>query len=241
MLRLFQRGHAEEDVFVRELKSVGANVMTRDPEDGTKQIGFVTLNGHCVGFLDGIAWNMPGSTEEEVVVEFKTSNNKSFKQLEKHGVKKAKPAHWSQMQIYMGEMGLGEAFYMACNKDTDELYGEYVSFDENAYNDMMETAHDIVYGPIAPLKVSHDPNYFLCRVCTEKNSCQSNQEPSKNCRTCQFSRPSTEEDHAIEGFPSSKPYIWICEHHGKALTIDDQVSGCGDYQLDDYLRSEIGC
>src|SRR6056300_1582695 len=43
MLRLFDRGHREEEVFTRELKSIGAKVMTRDPEDCTKQIGFSTL------------------------------------------------------------------------------------------------------------------------------------------------------------------------------------------------------
>jgi hypothetical protein len=241
MLRLFDRGHREEEVFTRELKSIGAKVMTRDPENCTKQIGFSTLAGHVNGFLDGIAWNMPGSTAEEVVVEFKTHNNKSFKQLEKHGVRKAKPAHWSQMQIYMGEFELEEAFYMAVNKDDDSLYGEYVAFDEKAYNDMVEKAHDIIYGSVAPLKVSHDPNYFLCRLCTEVESCQRNKEPSKNCRTCQYARPSTEEDQALDGFPNTSPNMWVCEFHGRPLNVEEQISGCGDYQLDDYLRSEIGC
>jgi len=241
MLRLFDRGHREEEVFTKELKSIGAKDMTRDPDDAGKQIGFSTLHGHVNGFLDGVAWNMPGSTADEVVVEFKTHSSKSFKQLEKDGVKKAKPAHWSQMQVYMGEFELEEAFYMAVNKDTDALYGEYVAFDAAAYSRMMDDAEELIFGCVAPLKVSHDPNYFLCRMCTERESCQRNQEPAKNCRTCEYSRPATDDDKAIAGIPDTAPYIWVCEHHGKALTIDDQVSGCGDYQLDDYLRSEIGC
>ena len=241
MLRLFDRGHREEDVFTRELREIGAKVITRDPENAGKQIGFTTLHGHVNGFLDGIAWNMPGSTQDEVVVEFKTHNNKSYKQLEKHGVRKAKPAHWSQCQVYMGEMGLEEAFYMAVNKDDDSLYGEYIAFDERAYADMMEMAEDIIYGAIAPLKVSHDPNYFLCRMCTEVESCQRNKEPSKNCRTCEHSRPAVNDDMKIAQLPENTPNIWICEFHGKALTVDDQVSGCGDYEMDDYLRSEIEC
>ena len=32
--------------------------------------------------------------------EFKTHNKKSFDDVEKHGVKKSKPVHFSQMQIY---------------------------------------------------------------------------------------------------------------------------------------------
>lgn len=241
MLRLFDRGHREEPVFERELRAIGADITTRDPNDGTKQIGFSTMAGHVNGFLDGIATNMPGSTEDTVVVEFKTHSEKSFKDLMKKGVKESKPAHWSQMQLYMGEMDLDEAFYMAVNKNTDELYGEYVLFDGDAYARMMENAHEVIFGVVAPPKISHDPNFYLCRMCSEVESCQRNKEPHKSCRSCEHSRPSTEEDQAIDGFPNSSPNVWVCEFHGIPLDIEAQITGCSHYELSLYLKTELEC
>src|SRR5574337_815622 len=54
MLRLFQRGHREEDWFAADLRSTGAQVHSVDPRTG-QQFRFSAVGGHVGGSMDGCA------------------------------------------------------------------------------------------------------------------------------------------------------------------------------------------
>src|ERR1035437_5252337 len=145
-LRLFNRGHREEERFVGWLRAAGIEIDPFDPKTG-EQWRISGCNGHFGGSLDGVAWNVPGieqyncSPQDKILVEFKTHNDKSFTKLQVEGVKKSKPQHFAQMQVYMIKMGLPLALYLAINKNTDEIHAEFVPTD-GITGDLMERRAD---------------------------------------------------------------------------------------------------
>ena len=107
---------------VAELRAVGVDVQDVDP--ATKEQWEVdAIDGHFKGHADGILTGVLEAPKARHLFEAKTHNEKSFRQLVKHGVAEAKPEHVAQMQVYMGLLSLNRAFYLAKNKDTDALHG----------------------------------------------------------------------------------------------------------------------
>ena len=62
----------------------------------------------------------------------------------RNGVEKSKPEHWAQMQLYMHWSGMERAYYLAVNKDTDDLYGERVHYDKEAATRLVAKAQAVV-------------------------------------------------------------------------------------------------
>jgi hypothetical protein len=69
---------------------------------------------------------LPQAPKTPHILEIKTASDKYFREMEKSGVKKAKPEHWAQMQMYMKwsidqfkEDGCTRAIYIVVNKDND--------------------------------------------------------------------------------------------------------------------------
>jgi hypothetical protein len=222
MLRLFETGHSQEARMLADLRRVGADVLDRDPADSTKQIGLEDLGGHMKGYVDGMSTKLPHAVEEWAPTECKTHSAKSFKAIEKDGVEIAKPTHYAQMQIYMHKMGLAEALYIAVNKDTDDVYAEYVDYNPSYAERLMRKAQQIVWSAKAPERIHNNPSFFKCRVCKSTGVCHSGELPERNCRTCMDAKP-------IEGG------AWACGVHGTELSLDDQRAGCSEHRYNPEL------
>lgn len=219
LLRLFQTGHLAEHRFVEDLRSVGATVHDVNPASG-KQFSFSDLGGHMRGSMDGCAQNVPGAGKHWLVLEFKTHSAKSFADLKKKGVEKAKPEHFIQMQVYMGWSGMDRALYMAVNKDTDELYSERLPFDKVVFEKAVAKAESIIFAPEPPAKLSNDPKFYLCNWCTHNAVCHGHQVPAVSCRTCVHSTPEREGDGR-----------WSCAKAGpdSSIPVEHQRTGCGQH------------
>jgi hypothetical protein len=192
MLRLFETGNLEEARMVGDLRRIGVTVHETDP-DG-KQWRVEALGGHFGGSMDGAAVGIPEAPKTWHVLEFKTHNEKSFKDLQTNGVEKSKPQHYAQMMVYMGMTGMDRAFYMAKNKNTDELYTERVEFDPVAFAKYMDRAERVIKANEPPLRVSQDPSWYVCKMCDFAELCHGDAVPEVNCRTCAHSTPETDGD-----------------------------------------------
>ena len=273
VLRLFDRGHREEERFVTWLRMIGANVeeydpatiptLWHDPESddyfctvgpqpdyradeeqcldvtGTyhewiardrgveipepKQFSWVALDGHHKGNTDGRANNLPeqelwlGSKDEWVLTEYKTHGDSSFAQLITKGVKASKYEHWAQMQRYMEKMGLRLALYGAVNKNTDELYFEYVPFDPCVGAKFDITAKESIYSLQPPPRISNSPSWYDCKYCDWRPQCHFGAPMERNCRTCQMSRP-VEEGR------------WLCTQWNALIPIEAEPEGCNAWK-----------
>ena len=83
LLRLFRRGHLEEDAVEQDLKQIGIELYTTNPKTG-KQFTIQDFGGHLGGSMDGIMRNFPNEDSSEwLLLEIKTSGLKPFTKLVK--------------------------------------------------------------------------------------------------------------------------------------------------------------
>ncbi len=212
MLRLFNTGQREEARFIEELRGIGAQVWDVDPDTGD-QFRVSACNGHFGGSLDGVAKGLPEAPKSAAVLEFKTHSEKSYNELLKKKVQGAKPQHYDQMTVYMGLMDIDRAMYMAANKNTDDVYCEWVHFDKDRFAQLIARAQRLIDSSTAPYRLSTDPDYFECKWCSMWKHCHGGQAAEANCRTCCHAS-------AVENG------AWACGKHNRMLDYKAQTRGC---------------
>ena len=214
IIRLLARGDRAESVFESALKAAGFELYTHNKYTG-EQFGFEEFGGHLGGSIDGVI-NLNPHFDAWALLEFKTHNQKSFNELKK-GVKSSKPAHYAQMQMYMGKMNLGYALYCAINKNDDKFYFEIVDFSKEYFNRYMMRA-ELVLDSNKPLdRISNKKSWHECKICDHFKVCHEQGEMVKSCRTCKFSK-----SDKLSG-------EWVCGKHNKNLTKNDQIAYCSDF------------
>lgn len=216
ILRLFARGHREEESLSAILRAAGITVLQVDPATGKQ---FTFGNGHFGGSMDGACVNLPDAPKTWHVLEFKTHSKKSFDTLAAKGVQVAKPEHWAQMQIYMSWSGLERALYMSVCKDDDRLHMERIDLDRDAAKLLFDKAQRIIDAPAPPDGISTDPSWFECKFCEHSALCHGTAAPVPTCRSCSHSTPE----------PGG---VWTCARHsGKTLTVPEQKAGCQAHRV----------
>ena len=213
MLRLFDRGKREEAVVAEELRAIGIELHT---DEAGKQIDCRDESGHFGGSVDGIGRGFPEAPKTWAILEVKTHSAKSFIDLKKHGVAESKPQHYAQMQSYMGLLGVERALYFGVNKDTDEVYTEWVHFDSHAFQSMHERARRIIEAKEPPAKLSEDPANWQCKMCSFFSLCHEQKVAEMNCRTCCHSSP-------------VEIGAWRCELHSAVKHKGKQKEGCDSH------------
>jgi hypothetical protein len=220
MLRLFETGQLAEARFTANLRRIGVEVHDTTP-DG-KQWRVSDLGGHFAGSMDGAGRGFPEAPKTWAVLEYKTHGEKSFNELVKNKVQKAKPQHYAQMQVYMGYTGMDRAMYMAVNKNTDDLYTEWVHFDPVEFAKLKARAERVVTANEPPLRISNDPSWFVCKMCDFHEHCHGEAAPAVNCRTCAHSTAELDGDSR-----------WTCaiQGHG-ALDVPTSIqrTGCSQHR-----------
>lgn len=182
LLRLFQRGHDEEDRVIKWLRDAGCVVYSRDPETGN-QFQRLRFGDHFGGSADGKISNIPG-LDGEGLLEIKTHGDKSFNALQAKGVFSAKPEHYIQMQGYMADHNLPWALYFSVNKNDDTIYLEIVNSRPELAEMYLDRAKEIIVAQSPPPRISQDPTWFVCKFCDFREICHKGEKPAKNCRTC---------------------------------------------------------
>lgn len=218
MLRLFNRGHMEEPRIVRDLRMIGVTVHEVDPETG-EQFRIIDVDGHFGGSLDTIAYKVPGvelfglTADDPVYVEYKTHNQKSFDNLVRSGLKKAKPEHIAQMQTYMLKRGIKLGLYIAVCKNTDDYETVFVTLDPSIGHEMLGKAREIITSPTPPPRISSNPGWFKCRFCDHRGVCHLGHPIERHCRSCKFAAP------VADG-------KWHCSNWNTEIPKEAQPLGC---------------
>lgn len=219
MLRLFRRGQNEEATVVADLQRIGATMQ----HTGADQYR-VTFGSHVSGSIDGIiTGGLPGKEKSQAILEIKTHSDKSFKELKDKGVEKAKPQHFVQMQLYMKGTNLKRALYYAVNKNTDEIYTEWLHYDEDVANKYLERGQRIALSDRMPPPCSTDPTWYQCKFCAAYDFCHNTKMTKEvNCRTCALS--TAKEDST-----------WTCEKYGATIPFEAQREGCEGHVINPDL------
>lgn len=220
MLRLFRRGQNEEDALAADMRAAGMDVVQLD-EDG-KQFR-VRVRPHFSGSMDGIIREgVPEAPHKPHIWECKTANKKGFDSLEKGGVKKERPQHWAQMQVYMGEKGIDRALYVCVCKDDDRIYAERVRFEREASEALKAKAERVITSDRMLEPISSDPTWYQCKFCAAHSICHKS-EPVRevNCRTC------AHVTFADEGV--------TCVRWNAPIPTDVQREGCRSHVMHPYM------
>jgi hypothetical protein len=215
ILRLFRRGQEEEFRVVSDLRAIGLNVQ----KTGENQ-SRVNFGCHVGGSVDGVIESgVPEAPKAHHVLEIKTHGKKSFDDLEKNGVEKAKPQHFVQMQVYMMGLGVDRALYYAICKDDDRIYTERVKLDKAVAQKSVDRGHRLVKADRMPPPISTDPTWFECRFCAAHEFCHKTKLTKEvNCRTCTNS--TAREDGT-----------WHCAAYDVLLDFEHQKVGCEAHVL----------
>jgi hypothetical protein len=216
LLRLFERGQMEEDRFIAALRAIGATVLPVNPDTG-RQWEFRDETGHFGGSVDAVAIGLPEAPKSWALCEFKTHGDKSFRDLVAKGVQESKPLHWAQMQTYGHLSGLDRALYLAVNKNTDDLYAEWLRIDLAEGARLVAKAQRIINAPTPPTRIAHSETWHECRFCDHHAVCWSGALPERHCRSCMHSTP-------VAGGQ------WHCAKYNRLLTLTEQKTGCEDHR-----------
>ena len=192
---------------------IGVQVYQQDAEGKQYRIHFA--GGHGGGSGDGVGIGIPDLPPGTAcLLEFKTHNDNSFKNVSKEGVRAAKFEHYIQMQIYMRRMGLAVALYVASNKNDDSFHMELITLNPEVADQRIDIGTEIIFSQTPPKKLYESAGFFKCKWCDSRNVCHKviTAEPMhRNCRTCQHSTP-------------LQTGGWYCNMLAKLLTEEKQLS-----------------
>ena len=186
LLRIFEVGHTLEDLAIRWMRLAGFELFTRKAQGG--QFGFSVAGGRIQGHVDGILNGGPAALAESgmgypAIWEFKTMNDKSWRDTVKLGVTRSKPVYAAQIAIYQAYMdaqvpGVAEhpALFTAINKDTQEIWFELVPFDGGLAQRMSDRGVRVLTasaaGEVLPRHTT-TPTHLECKFCAWQDRCWS--------------------------------------------------------------------
>lgn len=216
MLRLFNRGHREEERIIGYLRGIGFKVHDVDPGTG-KQIRIVDRTGHYGGSTDGIADSPYEQFPIRMITEFKTHNAGSFRVLKDKKLILGKPRHWAQMCSYGKGFNVHYGLYVGVGKNDDDLHIEVLPLDFGAADDLHIRAERIITSQVRPAKIAMNAAHYECKMCAFSSQCHSGAPLQINCRSCTHA-------HAIENAQ------WGCDLHKCILPADFIPNGCQNWK-----------
>jgi len=221
MLRLWQRGHREEEWLWTMLRACGWTVIERDPTTN-KQWRVSAVGGHFGGSLDAIGFPPPHyPIQEWVLLECKTNksgeNGRKWDELEEGGLVGNKPKHWAQASTYGYLKGLRIVVYFNVNKDDDRLFIDPRVLDLSLGAQMVQKAQFVIMQPTAPNKLFDNPSRYECKYCDARQICHFKAALDRNCRSCRHAYPGDEK-------------TWHCRLWNSQITDEVLPLGCNHWQ-----------
>lgn len=235
LLRLFDHGEKEEERIVEDLRAIGASIYPIDPQTG-KQWLFSAFGGHFGMSLDATGNNFP-DTKAWRLLEFKTANDKSYKQLIKSGVKVWNPQYYAQVLVGMELSGLQKCLHITVNKNTDEMYAESIKPNSTEAAKLLDKAERVIFSEEPLQKCTDNPAWYKCKWCPMFDICWGNKVAQVNMRTCAFSTPTRDGDWYCEKCKKNIPTREQATHHH--LMRPDLVPYAKAIEAtDDYIKYE---
>lgn len=207
-ISIFRTGDRWEDTLVDDLQRTGVEVFEQ-------QERIRLLDGHIRGKTDGRALGVKEAPKTEHLCEFKSSNEKGFKEITAKGCKVAKPLHFAQCQIGMHFTGTTRCLYLVVNKNDDARYSERIPYDIEYCTRLLARCERIINSPEPPSRINDDPDFFGCAFCDHKPICKEQAWPRVTCRSCLYSTPEKGGDAQ-----------WSCARWSKPLSVDEQKYAC---------------
>lgn len=209
--RLFNRGHQEEPVMLKELKSIGVKVLST-------QNHVVLAQGHISGHCDGILIKVPDAPKTEHIFEGKTAASTYFQTTKKtKDISLSDPGYYVQCIVYMYMFRIKRCLFIMTNKNNDDRYYERIKANTTLALEYLQKGVDIINAKFPPNRAFADRSYYRCGWCSHSDSCWDLFPPEKNCRTCKHSKPINKGQ-------------WQCQKRKEKIKRKLMLKGCGKYK-----------
>jgi len=180
--RIFNLGHALENVVIRDLRKAGIAVLEKDPTTG-RQYEYHAFGGHIAGHADGLIEELSDDGDvDSCILEIKSMNDSKFKECEKKGVRYSHPIYFAQVQFMMGLSGSKKSIFVAYNKNTSRYLSQVIGFDEFAYSAIEARVEKILENEA--VKCATDESDWRCKGCFKRDVCWLKIDPPVECKTC---------------------------------------------------------
>lgn len=211
MLRIFNRGHRDEQQLIKWLKL--ANIDIKHKKNNGNQIGYNIYNSHIKGFIDGLIT----IDNKQYILECKSINDATYTTIETSKLKDGNKEHYLQIQLYMHFMKIYDAIYIAINKNNDELYVEHIKYNEVDILSIIELIANLLFTQNIPEQIHNGRQGYICKRfggCQYSNICLGCEESLKTCRSCIHSEANINSQNNDNS--------WFCNKHKIVLDIDKQ-------------------
>jgi len=205
---IFRTGDMWEERLVADLEAIGCEVTGQ-------QDRIRLVSGHVRGKRDGACIGLPEAPRTVHLCEFKSSNDKNFKDVVKNGCKKSKPLHYAQVQLGCHFFGLTRGLYLVVNKNTDERYAERIEYDAEYCIRLLARLERIISSDEPPSRLCSKRDDFRGIFCHQAAVCWGEEFPRATCRVCIHATPEMGGDGH-----------WSCARFSKPLSFDEQKVGC---------------
>lgn len=171
-------GHRTEDLIAERLRLVdGIELVTHKP-DGS-QYGFSDLDGKFKGHVDGFIRGLPQAPSTTHIWENKCVAEKNFKKFNdcvaKHGEKAALEAwnytYYVQAVLYMDYFNKTRHYMTVALSGGRDIASCRTEANPALAKAMRERAKRIVEATSAPVRLSEDRDYYLCKFCSYREFC----------------------------------------------------------------------
>ncbi len=212
MVRLLNRGHAEESIIISDLESMGMVISNTQAE-----LTHTIVGKHSQGHIDGEVENVPYGFDRKHLLEMKTMKDDLWRRCDNEGVEKSHYEYYAQFQIYMHYRKLEWTLFVATNKNNDKRIYQRIPYEESVGREMHKRVTDIIFEEEPPMRIVDDPAFYICHSCKQKNVCYGKTPPQINCRTCLHATV------ADDG-------VWECAtKHQTPRSSDEQIMACTNY------------
>lgn len=168
----FERGHFFERLSRDHFARAGFQFADLD------KLAFIALEGMLRGHADGIFLSGPPTVGVAFpcLFEHKCLNNKGYKEIEREGLRKARPQYAVQVALYQHFLGVdtNPAIFTVLNADSCERLHILVPYDPEFTRTWIERAEVVIAatraGELLP-RFTTDPNHFKCRWCGHSKRC----------------------------------------------------------------------
>ena len=225
-LKRFEDGHRTEQLVINRLSNVVK-------VEGTQE-GFIDIDGHFSGHIDGLIIGIHAAPKTTHVLEIKCVGDKKFAELqkakaelgEKNAIRKWNPVYYAQIVLYMYYMKFTRAYHVVATAGGRDWTSCRTNEDKSFALSLIEKARSIIYSDDAPQRLSNDKSYYECKYCSFYKVCHEKQLPERHCRTCLHSSP-------------TKDGKWICQLHGE-ISYEKQLVGCENHAfIPSFVDGEV--
>jgi hypothetical protein len=229
-IRAIEDGYTQESVMAERLRLLpDIELITMDPLNPKKQIGFSLLMDHFCGHCDGMIKGIEEAPQTWHVWEHKSVNEKKFQELHKHRLERGEKnaldewdqTYYAQAQIYMHMSKLKRHYLTVSSPGGRHYMSVRTEYNKKYAEDIIEKARVIIFDNWnLPAQMSSKREFYRCKWCEFQENCHNGKFAAINCKTCRY----------LEPVENGENKCLLCENYSiDEIILPMMMGGCSSH------------